>query len=195
MNTSTRVMRLPMLLGGLLLWAAQLPVAFAMPGIQHWVTDNGARVYFVQAPELPMVDVNITFAAGSVRDDGQAGLAHMTSTLLDMGAAGLSANEIASRVESLGAELTTGSARDMAWVKLRISCLTVAMSVERMRSFSRWGTVFRITRYAARVPSPGFMFVKRSSAWAAHRSSMAMTSSALLTISLHFRAETVPMET
>ena len=119
MNTSTRVMRLPMLLGGLLLWAAQLPVALAMPGIQHWVTDNGARVYFVQAPELPMVDVNITFAAGSVRDDGQAGLAHMTSTLLDMGAAGLSANEIASRMESLGAELTTGSARDMAWVKLR----------------------------------------------------------------------------
>jgi zinc protease len=119
MNTSTRVMRLPMLLGGLLLWAAQLPVALAMPGIQHWVTDNGARVYYVQAPELPMVDVNITFAAGSVRDDGQAGLAHMTSTLLDMGAAGLSANEIASRVESLGAELTTGSARDMAWVKLR----------------------------------------------------------------------------
>jgi zinc protease len=119
MGTSARISRIRLLLGGLLLWAAQLPLAFAMPAIQHWVTDNGARVYFVPAPELPMVDVNVTFAAGSVRDNGHAGVAHMTSTLLDMGAAGLSANEISSRVESLGAELTTGSARDMAWVKLR----------------------------------------------------------------------------
>jgi len=91
----------------------------AMAPIQHWLTASGARVYFVPAPELPIVDVNVTFAAGSARDGGQAGLAHLTSTLLDMGAAGLSAGEIARRVESLGAELSTGSARDMAWVSLR----------------------------------------------------------------------------
>ena len=101
------------------LWLAVIPAVSAMPAIQHWVTDNGARVYFVPAAELPMVDINVTFAAGGVRDDGHAGLAHMTSTLLDMGAAGLGADEIARRVESLGAELSTGSARDMAWVKLR----------------------------------------------------------------------------
>jgi len=100
----------------LLLAAAPLQ---AMQPIQHWLTANGARVYFVPAPELPMVNVNVTFAAGSARDAGHAGLAHLTSTLLDMGAAGLSADEIASRVESLGAELGTGSARDMAWVSLR----------------------------------------------------------------------------
>jgi zinc protease len=103
----------------LLLWLSAVPVASAMPVIQHWVTDNGARVYFVPAPELPMVNINVTFAAGGVRDAGHAGLAHMTSTLLDMGAAGLSADEIARRVESLGAELGTGSARDMAWITLR----------------------------------------------------------------------------
>lgn len=91
----------------------------AMAPIQHWLTTNGTRVYFVPAPELPIVDVNVTFAAGSARDAGHAGLAHLASTLLDMGAAGLSAGELASRVESLGAELSTGSARDMAWVSLR----------------------------------------------------------------------------
>ncbi len=91
----------------------------AMQPIQHWQTANGARVYFVPAPELPMLNMNVTFAAGSARDAGSAGLAHLTSTLLDMGAAGLSAGEIANRVESLGAELSTGSARDMAWVSLR----------------------------------------------------------------------------
>lgn len=119
MDTS-RAMKLYRLIAtALLLWLAAIPPASAMPAIQHWVTDNGARVYFVPAPELPMVDINVTFAAGSVRDDGHDGLAHMTSTLLDMGAAGLSADEISGRVESLGAELGTGSARDMAWITLR----------------------------------------------------------------------------
>jgi zinc protease len=104
-----------------LLLISLLPVtaAQAIPAIQHWVTDNGARVYFVPAPELPMVDINITFAAGSARDAGHPGLASLTSTLLDKGAAGLSADEIAVRAESLGAQLSTGSARDMAWLSLR----------------------------------------------------------------------------
>lgn len=93
--------------------------AHAIPTIQHWVTDKGARVYFVPATELPMVDINITFAAGSARDGKHPGAAHMTSTLLDKGAAGMSADEIARKGESLGAKLSTGSARDMAWAQLR----------------------------------------------------------------------------
>lgn len=112
----SRIMTGTALLLGLLLQA--LPV-YAIPPIEHWLTDNGLRVYYVHAPELPMVDLNITFAAGSARDDGHSGVAHMTSTLLDMGAAGLSANELSTRIDALGAELATGSARDMAWVTLR----------------------------------------------------------------------------
>jgi len=103
----------------LLVWLLPVAAAQAMPAIQHWVTDNGARVYFVPAPELPMVDVNITFAAGGARDAGHPGLASLTNTLLDKGAAGLSADEIAVRAESLGARLGSGSARDMAWLSLR----------------------------------------------------------------------------
>jgi len=111
-----RIIPLLGLVAGCLLWAA--PV-LAMQPIQHWQTGNGARVYFVPAPELPIVDVGITFAAGSSRDDGQPGVAVLTSTLLDKGAAGLSADEIAIRAEALGAQLGTGSARDMAWLTLR----------------------------------------------------------------------------
>jgi zinc protease len=103
----------------LLVWLLPVAALHAMPAIQHWDTKNGARVYFVPAPELPMVDVNITFAAGSARDAGHPGLANLTNMLLDKGAAGLSADEIAARVESLGARLSTDSARDMAWVSLR----------------------------------------------------------------------------
>jgi zinc protease len=111
---AAKVLLASLVLGLLVQFPAQ-----AMPRIQHWETANGARVYFVPAPELPMVDINVTFAAGSARDAGNAGLSHLTSDLLDSGAAGLSADQIASRVEALGAVLDTGAARDMAWVSLR----------------------------------------------------------------------------
>lgn len=99
------------------LWAV-LP-AQAMETIQHWVTDNGARVYFVPAPELPMVDVRVVFDAGSARDAGHPGLARLTNALLDQGAGEMGADAIAERLEAVGARLSTDSRRDMAWVGLR----------------------------------------------------------------------------
>lgn len=99
------------------LWLA-LP-ARAMEPIQHWVTDNGARVYFVPAPELPMIDVRVVFDAGSARDDGHPGLAQLTNGLLDDGAGEMDADAIAERLASVGAQLGTGALRDMAWVSLR----------------------------------------------------------------------------
>jgi len=94
-------------------------VLHAGPQIRHWQTDKGTRVYFVAAPELPMVDIRVLFAAGSAHDDGKPGLASLTNGLLDKGAAGLSADDIADRFEGVGAELTIGSLRDSAWVSLR----------------------------------------------------------------------------
>ena len=105
--------------GALFAWLLAAGVVQAMPAIQHWTTENGAGVYFVPAPELPMVDVRVVFAAGSARDAALPGLAGLTNGLLDKGAAGLSADAIASRLEGLGAQLGSGSLRDMAWVSLR----------------------------------------------------------------------------
>ena len=47
----------------------------AAPKIQHWVTDNGVRVYFFPAPELPMMDLRVVFDAGAARDGKQNGVA------------------------------------------------------------------------------------------------------------------------
>ena len=52
-------------------WRLALPAA-ASPQIQTWETPNGARVLFVEAPDLPMVDVRLVFDAGSARDGEQA---------------------------------------------------------------------------------------------------------------------------
>lgn len=103
-----------------LLFLSLLPSwAAAAPPIQHWTLENGARVYFVASDNLPIVDVRLTFDAGAARDGELPGLARLTNALLDQGNAGLDAGEIAYRLESVGARLSGGSERDMAWLQLR----------------------------------------------------------------------------
>jgi zinc protease len=88
--------------------------------IQHWQTPAGARVYFVESHELPMLDISVDFPAGSARDPaGKAGLARLTQDLLDQGAAGLTDTEIAHRLADVGAELSGSFDRDRAGVTLR----------------------------------------------------------------------------
>lgn len=97
---------------------ATAPVA-AAPEIEQWTTDNGARVLFVQAPEIPMVDARVTFDAGSARDGDHPGIARLTSNLLMSGTEDRDTDAVARALEREGAEVSTGSARDMAWIKLR----------------------------------------------------------------------------
>ncbi|MEE8429024.1 MAG: pitrilysin family protein [Gammaproteobacteria bacterium] len=101
------------------LWVLFATSTYALEPIQHWQTTNGARVYFVSARELPMIDVQLIFSAGSARDGVHAGLAALTNSLLSQGAGGLSADEIANRLEDLGARYGSSSARDMGVVSLR----------------------------------------------------------------------------
>jgi len=93
--------------------------ADAGPQIQHWKTANGARVYFVPAPELPIVDLTIVFDAGAARDGKDSGVALLTNGLLAEGAGGQDADQLAQRFESLGAEFSNNAERDMATLGLR----------------------------------------------------------------------------
>lgn len=89
------------------------------PVIQHWQTGNGASVLFVPALDLPMVDVRVVFDAGSARDDTKPGISQLTNALLADGAGKWDADQIALRIDSVGARLGSGSRRDMAWLSLR----------------------------------------------------------------------------
>lgn len=93
--------------------------ATAGPKIQHWQTDKGTRVYFVETKGLPLVDIQILFDAGSARDKDRFGLAAFTSGLLDKGAGEWDADQIARRLEGVGAKLSAGVSRDSAWLALR----------------------------------------------------------------------------
>ena len=109
---------------GLFLTAALNAVFFstsvkANPDIEHWTTKNGARVYFVPAPELPIVDLRIIFDAGAARDADDPGLAIMTNGLMPEGAGGLNADQLAEQFESIGAQFDNSAERDMAVLSLR----------------------------------------------------------------------------
>ncbi|QXI38238.1 M16 family metallopeptidase [Pseudomonas xantholysinigenes] len=87
--------------------------------IQHWTTAEGARVLFVEARELPMFDLRLTFAAGSSQDGSVPGLATLTNAMLNEGVAGKDVTAIAEGFEGLGADFGNGSYRDMAVASLR----------------------------------------------------------------------------
>lgn len=97
------------------IFAAEKPVL----NIQHWQTQNGANAYFVQSDQLPMLDIQVAFAAGSAYDQNQYGVAQLTNNLLDEGTKELSADQIANQFANVGAIYTAGVDRDMATVGLR----------------------------------------------------------------------------
>lgn len=94
-------------------------IAFATPQIQHWETTNGARVYFVAAPELPMLDVSVVFDGGAARDGELSGTALLTNAMLKEGAGDLDTDQIASSFDDVGANFGSSAQRDMALVNLR----------------------------------------------------------------------------
>ncbi len=97
-----------------------MPFVTAAPTIEQWQTDNGARVYFVQATELSMLDIKVVFDAGSARDpQNKNGLAMLTNGLLNEGAGGLSADKIAEQFDNVGAQFSNGVDKDMASISLR----------------------------------------------------------------------------
>lgn len=94
--------------------------AHALPPIQSFELENGARVLFVETHELPMVQLSVAFDAGAARDPRERrGLALLTHGLLDEGAGGMSSDEIALRLEETGAELQGESGRDSARFEFR----------------------------------------------------------------------------
>ncbi len=105
-----------LLLSGLLLLSTA--TTQAGPEIQHWQTSNGARVYYVPAPVLPMVDIRIIFDAAGARDK-IPGVALMTNGLLEEGSGELDADAIADAFASVGAQFGASSHRDMSVINLR----------------------------------------------------------------------------
>src|SRR5690606_849663 len=95
------------------------------------------RVLFVEARQLPMFDLCLTFAAGSSQDGATPGLALLTNAMLNEGAPGKDVTAIAEGFESLGAQFGNGSYRDMAILSLR----SLSEPAQREPALKRFGDV------------------------------------------------------
>jgi zinc protease len=87
--------------------------------INHWQTSNKVDVYFVEARELPMVDIEITFKAGSAYETQKPGVAALTNAMLDEGTKNHSNEEISETLESIGAIYNTSIDKDKSSLSLR----------------------------------------------------------------------------
>ncbi|MDO8264708.1 MAG: pitrilysin family protein [Gallionella sp.] len=131
-------------------------VAFATPAIQHWQSASGARVLFVEDHDIPMLDVAVTLPAGSSFDAAEkSGVASLTHHLLDLGAEGLSEDDISRGMADIGAQLSGSFDPDRAGVSLR----TLSSAAERDKALDIMARVLQrplfpetiLTREKARV--------------------------------------------
>jgi zinc protease len=94
--------------------------ANAAVNIQHWQTNSGSDVYFVENHDLPIMDIAVNFAAGSGRDtQASAGVAGVTRYMMTLGADGMNEEVITNKFADIGAILGGELDADRASFKLR----------------------------------------------------------------------------
>ena len=104
------------------------PPVLAGPQIEHWTSESGARVFFIESRSLPMLDVRVDFAAGSAYEpEGLEGLAGMTRGLLETGIEGLDEQGIVEQIADTGAQIGGDTDRDRNSLVLR----TLSSQTER----------------------------------------------------------------
>ena len=115
------------------------PVFAALP-IESWTAASGAKVMFMRAEALPMLDVRVDFPAGSRADPkGKEGLASATGDMIGRGAQGLTENAIADGFADTGAQFSGGASTDSAGFQLR----TLTSEPEFSKSINLMKTVLQ----------------------------------------------------
>ena len=147
---------------------------------------NGMKVMYVRMPEVPVVSANLVIrGAGTTEDPADLpGLASFTATMLDEGAAGKSALQIADALETLGASLGTNAGWDAAQANLYVlkknfpEALRImadvavrpdfpANEVQRLRT-SRYTHPARESPARNRRHASGLVFARRTRTGACH---------------------------
>jgi zinc protease len=101
--------------------------ALHLPDIEKRQLSNGLPVWIVELHEVPVVQVNLIVQRGSANDPvGKFGTSNFMTSMLENGAAGRSALEIADSVDFLGAELNTSSNTDTMSVRLHVPVARLA---------------------------------------------------------------------
>ena len=92
--------------------------------ISQYETKNGIKVLYTKAQNIPMIDIKITFDAGSNKDGDIKGLSMLTHSLLDEGTSKMNSESIASTFESTGAIFNTSVNKDKSLVQKSVNTNT-----------------------------------------------------------------------
>lgn len=94
------------------------------PFVQELPNPKNVRTLFVATQALPIVDIQLTFHAGSAHDQdiepGMFGLANMAAKLMREGTDQYSAKQLDHAFDALGAQFHVNAYRDMFIIRLRV---------------------------------------------------------------------------
>lgn len=97
---------------------------YQTPFVQELTNTKNVRTLFVSTQDLPIVDIQVSFNAGSAQDEvigpGLYGIASMAARLMPEGTDQYSAKQLSRAFEELGAKFSVNAYRDMFTVSLRV---------------------------------------------------------------------------
>lgn len=98
-----------------------MPAPFLPPSPVVFQATNGITVWLLERHEVPIVSCDMTVPTGAASDpQGKAGLAYVTTNMLDEGAGKRGAIDLSRAVDDLGARLSTDADADTSDVSLTV---------------------------------------------------------------------------
>jgi predicted Zn-dependent peptidase len=92
-----------------------------LPQIQKQKLSNGLPVWIVELHKVPVAQINVVSQSGAANDPpGKFGLASLTAAMLEEGAGGRSALDLADAIDYLGADLGATTSWDAAATRLHV---------------------------------------------------------------------------
>ena len=89
---------------------ASTPVKPMMPSLYEFTLANGIKVIGSEYKETPTITLQLSVPAGRrVEPEGKAGLAQLTAAMMNEGTAKLTAEEMASQLDTLGSSITVNA--------------------------------------------------------------------------------------
>jgi zinc protease len=114
---------------------------FSFPRFEHFQLASGLEVYLAAIDRGPLVSLHLACPGGAWHDSpSEAGRATLTAELLDEGADGLSAMEIAARVDNLGGFLSTQADWNASWISLGLLSQHLAPGLDLLARIARGAT-------------------------------------------------------
>lgn len=87
--------------------------------VDTWSTDEGATVYYLNAPEIPILDIIVAVDAGSIREGDAYGLASMTANMMTTGTTKLNEEDFLIELDTLQSSINASASLNHTLFSMR----------------------------------------------------------------------------